>query len=135
MEMKADPSHVLMSEVLRGQVPELEGDQQLDPLAAAKHVVVIAEKVVGNKVEGMVGILRGILLGAAPEIEFRADLKECLEILKTSSLTFSKIELHYGEEIVVPIVGPFIVKAARIDEISPADGLCTLGLHLTKQAR
>lgn len=134
MEMKFDNSHVLMSEVLRGQVPSLEGEHPVDQLAH-QHVVVIAEKVVGGKAEGMVGILRGILLGTDPEIEFRAELREALEILKATNLSFNRFELHLGESLVVPIPGPFIVKAARIDEISPSDQLCTLGLHLSRPAR
>jgi hypothetical protein len=134
MEMKADNAHVLMSEVLRGQVPELESEHPVDQLAH-QHVVVIAEKIIGGKTEGMVGVLRGILLGTDPEIEFRAELKEALEILKANNLSFSRFELHLGETLVVPIPGPFIVKAARIDEISPQDQLCTLGLHLTRPAR
>ena len=135
MEMKADKSQVLMSDVLKGQVPELEGEHPVDQMHAATQVILIAEKIVGGKTEGMVGILRGLLLGQDPEIEFRTDLKEALFILKANQLSFTKFEIHYGEDIVVPIPGPFVVKAARIDEISPADQLCTLGLHLTKQAR
>lgn len=134
MQMKVDNSHVLMSEVLKGQLPELEGMHPVDQ-ANVQHVVVIAEKIVGDTVQGMVGILRGILLGLDPEIEFRADLKESLEILKANNLKFTRFELHYGEDVLIPIVGPFIVKAARIDEISPVDHLCTLGLHLSRQTR
>lgn len=134
MEMKAKTDHILMSEVLRGQVPELEGVHPVEQ-TEIKHVVLICERVIAGNVDGMVGILRGILLGQDPEIEFRADLRESLEILRASNLIFNRFELHYGEDVVIPIPGPFIVKAARIDEISPTDHLCTLGLHLTKQAR
>lgn len=122
-----------MSEVLRGQVPELE-EHPVDVLRG-KHVVVVTEKIIGDKAEGMVGILRGVLLGPDPEIEFRCELKEALEILKANSLSFTRFELHHGEETVVPIPGPFIVKAARIDEISVDEQVCTLGLHLQRQVR
>lgn len=133
MEMKADTNHVLMSDVLKGQVPELEGEHPVDQLHG-KHVIVITERVIGDKVDGMVGILRGLMLGENPEIEFRCDIKEALTILKSNSLSFNRFELHHGEDV-VPVVGPFIVKAARIDEIVVQDQLCTLGLHLQRQAR
>lgn len=133
MEMKADTNHVLMSDVLKGQVPELEGEHPVDQLHG-KHVIVITERVIGDKVDGMVGILRGLMLGENPEIEFRCDIKEALAILKANSLSFNRFELHHGEDV-VPVVGPFIVKAARIDEIVVQDQLCTLGLHLQRQAR
>lgn len=134
MEMKANTSNVLMSEALRGQVPELEDEQVVDAFRG-KHVVVVTEKVIGGKAEGMVGILRGIMLGVDPEIELRCELKEALEILRANSLSFTKFELHHGEETIIPIPGPFIVKAARIDEIDVMEQVCTLGLHLQRQVR
>jgi len=134
LTMHANTSHVLMSDSLRGQVPELEGEERPDPFQG-KHVVVIAEKVVGNSTSGLIGVLRGIHLGVEPEIEFRIDLGEALGLIQAQDLSFTGFELHHGESTVVKIPGPFIVKAARIDEISPADQLCTIGLHLMKQRR
>lgn len=134
LRIQADPSHVLMSDVLRGQIPALEGEGSTDQLDG-KHVVVVAQKVVGQKTEGLIGILRGALLGTDPEIELRIDLKEALEIIRAPGLSFTGFELHHGEDLVIPIPGPFIVRAARIDEISAQDQLCTLGLHLVKQVR
>lgn len=134
MEMKANPNNVLMSDVLKGQVPELENELPIDQVHG-KHVVVIAQRTIGDRTDGMVGILRGLLLGESPEIEFRCEIKEALEVMQANSLSFSKFELHHGVDTVVPIPGPFIVKAARIDEISAQDQVCTLGLHLQRQAR
>lgn len=131
MEMKADPSHVLMSDVLKGQVPELEGEAPADPFRG-KHVVVVAEKIVAGKREGMVGILRGILFDKDPEIDFRVDLVEALNIVEANQLAFGGFELHH-EERVIRIPGPFIVKAARIDDISVPDQLCTLSLGLLRK--
>lgn len=134
MEMKANTSGVLMSDVLRGQVPEIEDEHPVDALRG-KHIVVVAERIIGDKKEGMVGILRGVMLGTDPEIEFRTEVKEALDILKANSLSFTRFELHHGEETVVPIPGPFTVKAARIDEIDIVEQVCTLGLHLQRQVR
>lgn len=136
MEMKADTSNVLMSDVLKGQIPELD-DSTVEAIAreGEKYVTVVAERVIGSGTDAMIGVLRGILLGSDPEIEFRCDLSEALVLLKATNLSFNKFELHHGAEDIVTIPGPFIVKAARVDEISPRDQMCTLGLHLARSAR
>lgn len=134
MTMNVDTERVLMSEALRGQVPELEGEERPDELSG-KHVVVAAEMRTGGQKKGLVGILRGVHLGAETEIEFRIDLTEALDIIKAPALSFGGFELHHEEKTVVAIPGPFVVKACRIDEIDPAAQLCTIGLHLVKQQR
>src|SRR3990167_7159243 len=125
LTMNVNTSQVLMSDALRGQIPELEGEERPDPFEG-KHVVVVAQKIVGQKESGLIGVLRGIHLGDEPEIEFRIDLTEALGLVQAQNLSFGGFELHHGESTVVKIPGPFIVKAARIDEISPADQLCTI---------
>lgn len=132
--MKADNDRVLMSEALRGQVPELEGEAQVPAELVLNAVTVVAEKRIGDKVTAMVGVLRGVLLGSEPEIEFRCALDEALDVLEASQLSFGGFELHRGDRV-VQIKGPFLVKAARLDEIVPGDQLCTLGLHLARPAR
>lgn len=132
MQMKADTSHILMSDALKGTIPELE-DEQVDAIKN-RHVTVVAEKSTADGTEGMVGILKGVLLGSEPEIEFKCDLKEALGILSADSLLFNVFELHHDESV-VSIPGPFSVKAARIDEINVVDQLCTLGLHLMRRPR
>ena len=134
--IKPATERVLMSDVLRGQVPEIEDDQPIEPAIAGEGVIVIAHKLTGGatKEEGMVGILRGIHLGKEPEIEFRVELKEALDVIEAKGLSFPMFELHHGERI-IQIPGPFIVEAARLDEIMIAEQMCTLGLHLKKPAR
>jgi len=134
MEMKADTDRVLMSEALRGQVPELDGEPQVAPEIINRAVTVIAEKRVGDKVTAMVGVLRGIQLGTEVEIEFRCELAEALDVLEAQQLSFGGLELHHGERV-VPVKGPFVVKGARLDEIALDDPLCTLGLHLARPQR
>jgi len=125
-----------MSDVLRGQVPALDdtvAEVSVEELGN-QHVLLVAEKVTGAKVTGVVGILRGALLGPDPEIEFRCEIEEALNIMEAPNLSFNKFELHHDKRI-VPVTGPFIVKAARIDEINVQDQLCTLGLHLARKAQ
>lgn len=134
MEMKADTDRVLMSEALRGQVPELDGEAQVTSELLGRTVTVIADKRIGDTKTAMIGVLRGIQLGAEVEIEFRCDLGEALDVLEAQQLSFGGFELHHGDRI-VPIKGPFLVKAARLDEIVFDEPLCTLGLHLARPGR
>lgn len=130
MVMKTDTSKVLMSEALRGVLPEMDGS--VHPASASEHVVVIVHKRTGAEQSAMVGVLRGVLLGAEPEVEFRCQLKEALDIIESSNVTFVGFELHHGERV-INVSGPFSARAARIDEIDVVEQLCTLGVHLQRQ--
>jgi hypothetical protein len=132
MEMKADKSHILMSDVLKGNVPELENETV--EMSSGKAVIAVFSKVAGNKVEGMVGALRGVLFDVNPEIEVRVEVEEAFKVVRTSNLQFQKFELHYGEDV-IEVPGPFIVTAARIDAIDVFDHMCTLSLNLKRPAR
>jgi hypothetical protein len=132
MEMKADTSQILMSDVLKGNVPELENEAV--EASGGKAVLVVFEKVVGDKSEGLVGILRGVLFDANPEVEVSLQVEEALGVVKASNLYFRKFELHYGNDVVA-VPGPFIVAAARIDTIDVFSQTCTLSLHLKRPAR
>ena len=136
-KVQPDTSRVLMSEILKGNVPELEGDGEEAPVDLnVGHVVVIATKRTAGSTQlsAIVGILRGVLFDVDPEIEFRVQLTEAMDIIETPGISFDGFELHHGERI-IKIPGPYNVKTARIDEIAAAEQMCTLGLHLKKQAR
>lgn len=126
---------VLMSDTLRGQVPSLEEHDNDIEHMQLKHVVVVADKHVGANRSGLIGILRKIELGIETKIEIRIDLSEALDVIEAAGLFFGGFELCHGEERIVKIPGPYIVKCANICDISVPDQLCTLGLDLVKQAR
>ncbi len=125
-----DNTRVLMSEQLRGQVPELE-DDQLEMLSN-KFVYVVAARRFAEKSAPMSGILKTILLDKEPEIEFVVELGEALISIKTDGLYFDGFELHHGEET-VEIPGPFNVKAARIHDIDAIRQTCVFALSLKKR--
>lgn len=129
-----DTPHVMMSEALKGQIPIIDDENALFEQAQEKLVIVVAEKLSSNKSTAVVGALRGLLLGADPEIEFRCELGEALSIIEEQSLVFNNFELRHGERK-IKLPGPFVIKAARIDEISALDQMCTLGLHLSRRQR
>jgi hypothetical protein len=132
MEMKADTTHVLMSDVLRGNVPELEDVASSHD--ETKRVLVVFDKVVSGREEGLVGILRGVLFDASPEVECRVPLEEAFAVVQAQGLSFQRFTLHNGEDV-IEVPGPFLVAAARIDDIDNPNGTCTLSLHLKRPAR
>ena len=132
MKLNADTNRVLMSDVLKDRLPQLE-DDVLEPIQG-KHVLAVGHMVSGNETKGVTGILRGVIFGAVPEVEFRLDLEDALGIVQAPQLQFSKFELHHGDKV-IDMPGPFVVSMCRIDDISAQDQLCTIWLQLKRQAR
>jgi hypothetical protein len=130
MEMKVDPSKVLMSEALRGQVPvELE-DEAVETLGS-QAVTVVAAVQIGDTKTAIVGLLRSVLFEAEPELEFRVTLDEAFNMIEAQQLQFLGFELHYGDRI-IRRPGPLLVKGVRIDDIDTVNQLCTLSLGLKR---
>lgn len=127
--VEPDTARILMSEELRGRVPDLE-DEQLEELSSMV-VYVIADRVFGSTKAPMSGILKTILLGKEPEIEFSCELSDALLSIKTDGLRFDGFELHHGEDT-IPIPGPFLVLAARIHDIDSVRQTCVLALSLKR---
>jgi len=134
LRLQPNNSSILMSDTLKGHVPALEEEPLPEDPLAGEHVVVIAAKRVANQRDAIVGILRSVLFDVDPEIEFRIQLSEAMDIIEAPGISFDGFELHHGERI-IKMGGPYLVKAARIDDISSKDQMCTLGLHLKKPAR
>ena len=120
----------MMSDVLKGQIPTIE--DELVEQKVETSVIVIAQRVMGAKNEPLVAILKGVLFGVEPEVELRVCLDDAFNVIQATDMTLASLELHHGERI-ISMPGPFIIKQARIDEIS--DQMCTLGLHLKRQVR
>lgn len=133
MELKSDPSKILMSDALRGQLPELESDMVTQ--LQGQYVHVIADRRVGGQSMPLAGLLRSVLLDVQPEIEIKVEMSEALKTIKATDLSFEFFELQYGEDEDVTLPGPFTVKAARIQEIDPVTQTCVLALHLQRVPR
>jgi hypothetical protein len=130
MEMKADPSRVLMSEALRGQVAE---ELENEAAVSLEHhaVTVVASIQLGDTKTAVVGLLRSVLFEAEPELEFRVQLDDALDVVAAQSLQFLGFELHHSERV-IETLGPFTVKGARIDDVDTLSQLCTLSLGLKR---
>jgi hypothetical protein len=134
-EIKAETSKVLMSDVLRGRVPEDLEDEAVATAADTLQgsvISVIANVQVGRGVTTPVcGILRSVLFENEPELEFRLTLDDALAMVSTEGLQFLGFELHYGDKQ-IKSPGPYTIKGARIDDIDAANGLCVLSLGLKR---
>ena len=130
MEMKAETSKVLMSEVLRGRVPE-EIENEAAQSIENGMVTVLIQVQRGPKRTSIPGILRSVLFEAEPELEAKVELDEALNIIEAKDLQLLGFELHHGDRV-IQVPGPFWVKGTRIDEINPLDGMCLLMLGLKR---
>lgn len=136
-EIKSETSRLLMSDVLRDRVqidPAMEDEAVLGAADVLEGgvVSVIANVQIGTgKSTAIVGILRSVLFENEPELEFRVQLDDALDLVTVQNLQFLGYELHHGDRI-IKTPGPFLVKGARIDNIDPASSLCDLSLGLKR---
>lgn len=136
MGMEQEVSTILMSEALRGQVSE---EIENEASAIEQNIVTtIVQVQIAAKKTAIVGILRSVLVENEPELEFKVQLDEALALVEayrplTEKIVVFGFELHHGERV-IQVEGPFAIKGARVDEISPNDGMCILSLGLRRPA-
>lgn len=126
MEMKTNRSFLLMSDDLKDRISD---DQQAGDVPA--FVIVIADRVTAGAEKPIVGVLRTVLFDQEPEIEFKVMLSEAFSVINSNHQYFKSFELQNGEDK-INMPGPFVVKAARIQEVDPKDQMCVLALSLKR---
>jgi hypothetical protein len=129
-EVRADATRILMSDALKGQLPELESE--IVEHMQSQYVHVIADRRIGTQRLPLVGLLQTVLFDAQPEIEFKVELTEALATVKAVDLKFNGFQLQHGEGSTIDMPGPFNVKAARIQEIDAINQTCVLSLQLQR---
>lgn len=127
MELKVNTSKILMSDVLKDKLPEHESDA-VDELQE-KYVHVVADRYISGKQSPMAGLLVAVLFDTIREVEMRVELAEALLTVKADAVMFAGFELQHGD-LTVPIPGPFLVKAARIQDIDVLNQTCVLSMQL-----
>lgn len=136
-EVRPITDKLLMSDVLQGQVPELEGDGATQ--LASGFVIAIINVSTGVDSRGIVGTLRGLKRtqdGSGEEISVRTPLGDAVGVIDAVAnprVSVSSIELHVGEDIVrfiKPDSGLFAVTEAEILEIDYPRQVCVLNLKL-----
>ncbi len=131
MELKANPSKILMSDALKGQLPDFE-DEKVARMSE-QYVHVIIDRWVADKPVPLVGLLRSVLFDTEPELDVKVDLIEALEVVKSTDLMIKGFELQHGADTTISVPGPFSVKAARIDNIDAMTSTCILMLQLQRR--
>jgi len=138
MEMRAETSKVLMSDVLYGQVAADVEDEAVNEAADALErtvVNVVADFRFGQgEPTAVCGILRSVLFGKEPELEFRVTLEDAFSVVDGQDIAFLGFELHHVDKV-IKVPGPFNVTGARIDEVDAVHGLCVLSLGLQRLPR
>lgn len=133
MEMRVAKEKILMSDTLKGNVPDLEDDddvirERMIEELSTKYVHVIID-LAGDKV--MTGLLESVLFGEPAEIEFKTELHEALS-LAAIPVNVNNVEMQHGESSKFEIRGQRKITASRIFDINPQQQTCMLMLQLTK---
>lgn len=131
MDVRPDNSKILMSEALRGRLPDEYEDESMQP-TVAEGVTAIVRITAGVKEKmTLVGAFRSALFEKEPEIEFRVHLDEALDLVSAKDPEVDGFEIHKGERV-VKVDGPFLLKGTRIDEVAPGSDMCLLALGLKR---
>lgn len=135
--MEADTSRVLMSDSLKGQIPDIEEQTQ----ALIDRLISVTAKWHSNTDDKganvLVGSLRTFLMakgGDLRELEFRVLLEDALDIASASAagVSFASIELKHGERT-LRSEGLTLVELRIIDtDLGTEPQMCTLALGLMR---
>jgi hypothetical protein len=128
--------NVLISSSLKDQLSDEITNEAFDQSNVYNNsITVVLNLSFGSTPNVMVGMLRSVLFDFEPEIDVRMQAADAFGIVSANNVSVLGIEIHRGENVVTLGQGPFVIKCARIDEISIADGLCTLSLGLKRHPR
>lgn len=130
-----DSNRLLMSDSIKGMVPELE-DEQIVSLSDS-YVMVTFQFLVDDTEKILGGSLVGIAFDTQEEakIDARVNLGDAYDIIKkyvqTSRLSCGVFYMHLGDNE-IPFVGPFAVAHPKIHDFDHQNKMCTLGVDLIK---
>lgn len=131
MEAKINTSKILMSDVLKGNVEELE-EPAVDDLKNRfmTGVLIVQDPVHFNS---LVGSISTCLLDVHYELEIRVLMEDAFLAMKYwRDVKFSSYEIHYDKDI-ISIEGPLSISAIRVQEIDPGRQTCVLAMKLLKE--
>jgi len=129
MDIKANPHHILMSDTLKGTVPEFESDTVSE--MRDKYIHVVADRRISGQQVPLVGLLRTVMFGESPEVEMKVEISDAIATIKAEQLFFEVFTFQHGDDDLL-LPGPFTVSAARIQEIDPITQTCILALGLQR---
>jgi len=126
-------NRLLMSDSLKGMIPDLE-DDQLKSLSDA-FVIATVEMLFDQNIEIIAGSLVGVSLeNFESKIDIRVSLKDAYEIIKkfkTSRLSCRVFYLHRGDDEIC-FEGSYKISSAKIMDFDRQLKMCTVGFDLIK---
>jgi hypothetical protein len=125
----ADASRLLMSDTLKGNLQEFDQDE-VDSVVDLYMICVINRTVSGNP-KPVTGILRSILFDDKPEVELSVSVDDAFSFVEAEEQLFASVEIHHGERIVM-MNGPFIIKAARLQDMDVKNQTCVVLMQLNR---
>lgn len=131
MEAITDASKILMSDILKGNVEEIE-EQNIDDLKNRFITCVLITKD-PKHVESLVGSISSFLFDEHYELEIRVIMEDAFVTMKHwRDLKFKTLTLHYGTDF-IDIEQTLTISAIRIQEIDPGRQTCVLAMKLLKE--
>lgn len=127
-------NRILMSDSLRGIVPDLEDDSsQISEHLFNSFIIVILEM---NDAEFLTGSLDGISLEEKViKLDVKLKIDSVYDIINDMSLgavpACNAVQLHFGEKA-TRIVGPFKFASPKMFAIDHQNKLCVLAIDLIK---
>jgi len=127
-------NRILMSDSLRGTVPDLEDDSsQTSEQLLNSFIIVVLEM---NDAEILTGSLDGISLEEKViKLDVKLKIDSVYDLINDMSLgvvpTCNAIQLHLGEKA-NRIIGPFKFTSPKMFAIDHPNKLCVLGIDLIK---
>jgi hypothetical protein len=126
-------NRILASKELVGQIPDAQIDDELERLASGM-IMVVADRIVDGKQLPITGVLSSVLFDNKPEIEIKMNTDDAFDVIEAQKQHFNTFELHKNERV-VELKGPFLVTAARIQDIDSKTSMCVLALQLERPTK
>ena len=121
-----------MSDVLKGNVQEVDDEQNIDDLKSRFMTCVLIVKDPTHFLS-LVGSISTFLFDEHYELEIRVVMEDAFITMKHwAEIKFSSMEIHYGEES-INIEHQLKISAVRIQEIDRGRQTCVLAMKLLKE--
>lgn len=124
---------VMVSSQLKDQLPDAVLNEEILASLDSSFVHIVIDKSIGSERIPLVGAFRSVLVDEKPELELKVELQQAFEFAALkSSIVVESFDVLRGEERVLTVTGPFIVPAARVQDLDHVTQTCVLMLQLER---
>ncbi len=133
----SDKTHVLMSDDLQGQVPELDdvGKYESNFILFVANLTVVRPSGEAVQLPQFVSNVISALADTEPEFELRTSVPEAHDIMKLAyggnKVIFDNICLDNGANS-APVGGPYVMSLVRLQDIDNERAMCVLSMKLQR---